>query len=143
MQRVQNIDIPAEKYIDFRTAPRGLRADVFNSGNDADGLLERPRYLDQLLIDRCDAVLHENDDAGKIRLRQNRYGKPEAENHARHTQAHDHEHKRAAVRLNKSRQRSTHFLPSDFSALLSSLSVPASAGLAALFGLTWALSGRP
>src|SRR5262249_36027528 len=72
LQGLEYVGPPVEEAVDFRrTACRG-RADAHDSGNTIHGFLDRARNRDEHLRGRHYAVVHYDDDPGKVGLREKR-----------------------------------------------------------------------
>ena len=65
------------RQIDLGRAAAGDGPDVVESGNAVNGLFNRTRYCNLHLIDRGDAVVDANQDAGKVGSGEHRYGNRE------------------------------------------------------------------
>ena len=124
VQGVLHVHVPAKKDVDVRASARRDRLDRRDPRHRADGLFERARYRQHLHVDRCDAVVHANDDSGKIGLRKDRNGDLRRQHHAGGGEGEEHQHERPAVRIDKSGQRRGHlfspFAPASFTCTLSS-----------------------
>lgn len=101
MKRIVDVYIPAKEHADLaRTACRD-GAHIRDARNQAHGLLDGARHGKHLHIDRSNPVVHQNDDAGKNRLRENRNRNLEHKHDAGKSKADDDEDQSPAVAFNE------------------------------------------
>src|SRR5205085_3330485 len=90
-------DLPTEEQVDLRRAAAGDGPKVVEALHRVDGVLNRPGHHDHHLVDREHAVIGGNDDARKIRIRENSYRNSERQIHAHGDQRQDDKDDRLAV----------------------------------------------
>jgi hypothetical protein len=84
------------------------RADGCDAGNDANGFFDGPGYAQHLDVHRSDAVIHQDDDSGKIRLGKDRDRQAEYECHPCERETEDNDCHGTGMRLDKLSEAACH-----------------------------------
>ena len=109
VQRVEDVDVPAEENADLGGAACGDRAYRRDPRHQTDRLLDRARYAQHLDVDGSDAVVDQYDDAREIGLRKDRDRELEDAEDSGQREGEDDQDEGAAVGLDERSQPARHF----------------------------------
>ncbi len=108
VQRVQDVDVPAEEDVDLGGAAAGGRAHVGDPGDEAHLSLDGAGHGHHLDVHRRDAVVGADGDAGEVGLRKDRDRQAEDEDGPAQREAQGHEEERPPVGLDELREAVRH-----------------------------------